>query len=88
MKQARSELALIDERLGALTQQIQALQADREVASMQVAAAEAAVEAMSVTMPERPLYPPPARTVSQIGMPIRWLDAAVAEVNADGSPIH
>jgi hypothetical protein len=73
-------LAGIDERLAALREQIQALQGDREVALMHLATAQAAVDAVGIVMPERPRYPAPARTVSQIGSPPRWFDAAGAEV--------
>jgi chromosome segregation ATPase len=87
LKRATSALAEIDERLAALTQQIKAVQGDREIALLHLATAQAAVDAVAIVMPERPLYAPPARTVAQIGASTYWVNAAGVEVRQDGSPL-
>src|SRR5689334_2925219 len=59
LRQAISELALINERLDTLTEQAQALQGEREVAALRLSTAQAAVDAVAIDMPERPQYPTP-----------------------------
>lgn len=88
LKRATSALAAIDERLTALSEQTRAVQGDREIALLHLATARAAVEAVTIALPERPLYASPARTIMGIGAPTEYRDAHDRPVTSKGAPIR